>query len=149
MGIAGLPEMARGAAFATIAGMLIYPQVCAQEFVEFKMCRLDVAVLRILNQTISEGTIDAVVLMVSCQVSEKWNQGPSSAQIMTIVTATMNAHGDPTALAVELANDRKKSCIGTPPFKTRLTNRRDQGPNDHPTLSQLTRRLHAVLPSHR
>jgi hypothetical protein len=27
---------------------------------------------------------------------------------MTIVTATMNAHGDPTALAVELANDRKK-----------------------------------------
>ena len=34
MGIAGLPEMARGAAFATIAGMLIYPQVCAQEFVE-------------------------------------------------------------------------------------------------------------------
>jgi len=34
MGIAGLPEIARGAAFATIAGMLIYPQVCAQEFVE-------------------------------------------------------------------------------------------------------------------
>ena len=34
MGIAGLPEMARGAAFSTIAGMLIYPQVCAQEFVE-------------------------------------------------------------------------------------------------------------------
>ncbi len=34
MGIAGLPEMARGAAFATIAGMLIYPQVCAQEFTE-------------------------------------------------------------------------------------------------------------------
>ena len=34
MGIAGLPEMARGAAFASIAGMLIYPQVCAQEFVE-------------------------------------------------------------------------------------------------------------------
>jgi cell division protein FtsA len=34
MGIAGLPELARGAAFASIAGMLIYPQVCAQEFVE-------------------------------------------------------------------------------------------------------------------
>jgi cell division protein FtsA len=34
MGIAGLPEMARGAAFATICGMLIYPQVCAQEFAE-------------------------------------------------------------------------------------------------------------------
>ena len=29
MGIAGLPEMARSAAFATVAGMLIYPQVCA------------------------------------------------------------------------------------------------------------------------
>jgi cell division protein FtsA len=34
MGIAGLPEMARGAAFATVCGMLIYPQVCAQEFGE-------------------------------------------------------------------------------------------------------------------
>jgi cell division protein FtsA len=34
MGIAGLPEMARGAAFSAIAGMLIYPQVCAQEFTE-------------------------------------------------------------------------------------------------------------------
>ena len=34
MGISGLPEMARGAGFATVAGMLIYPQVCAQEFTE-------------------------------------------------------------------------------------------------------------------
>jgi cell division protein FtsA len=34
MGIAGLPDMAKGAAFATVAGMLIYPQVCAQEFTE-------------------------------------------------------------------------------------------------------------------
>ncbi|MEQ1770485.1 MAG: cell division protein FtsA [Devosia sp.] len=34
MGISGLPEMAKGPAFATVAGMLIYPQVCAQEFVE-------------------------------------------------------------------------------------------------------------------
>jgi cell division protein FtsA len=34
MGIAGLPEVARGAAFATICGMTIYPQVCAQEFAE-------------------------------------------------------------------------------------------------------------------
>ena len=34
MGIAGLPEMAKGAAFATVAGMLIYPQVCAQEYAE-------------------------------------------------------------------------------------------------------------------
>ncbi len=34
MGISGLPEMARGAGFATVAGMLVYPQVCAQEFAE-------------------------------------------------------------------------------------------------------------------
>jgi cell division protein FtsA len=34
MGISGLPAMAKGAAFATVAGMLIYPQVCAEEFVE-------------------------------------------------------------------------------------------------------------------
>jgi cell division protein FtsA len=34
VGISGLPEIARGAAFATVAGMLVYPQVCAQEFVE-------------------------------------------------------------------------------------------------------------------
>ena len=34
MGISGLPEMAKGAAFATMAGMLVYPQVCAQEYVE-------------------------------------------------------------------------------------------------------------------
>ena len=34
MGISGLPELARGAAFATVGGMLIYPQVCAREYVE-------------------------------------------------------------------------------------------------------------------
>jgi cell division protein FtsA len=34
MGIAGLPDMAKGAAFATVAGMLVYPQVCAGEFTE-------------------------------------------------------------------------------------------------------------------
>ncbi|MDB5540129.1 MAG: ftsA, partial [Devosia sp.] len=34
MGISGLPEMAKGPAFATVAGMLIYPQVCGQEYVE-------------------------------------------------------------------------------------------------------------------
>jgi cell division protein FtsA len=34
MGIAGLPDMAKGPAFATVAGMLIYPQVCAQEYAE-------------------------------------------------------------------------------------------------------------------
>ena len=39
MGISGLPEMAKGAAFATVAGMLIYPQVCAQEYVEPRTTR--------------------------------------------------------------------------------------------------------------
>ena len=34
MGISGLPDMAKGPAFATVAGMLIYPQVCAQEYAE-------------------------------------------------------------------------------------------------------------------
>ena len=34
MGIAGLPDMAKSAAFATVAGMLIYPQVCATEYAE-------------------------------------------------------------------------------------------------------------------
>jgi cell division protein FtsA len=40
MGIAGLPELAKGSAFATVAGMLIYPQVCAQEYSEPKSNRL-------------------------------------------------------------------------------------------------------------
>lgn len=34
MGISGLPEIARGAGFAAVAGMLLYPQVCGQEFSE-------------------------------------------------------------------------------------------------------------------
>ncbi len=34
MGIAGLPDMAKSAAFATVAGMLVYPQVCSQEYQE-------------------------------------------------------------------------------------------------------------------
>lgn len=40
MGISGLPEMAKGPAFACVAGMLIYPQVCAQEFSEPRAARL-------------------------------------------------------------------------------------------------------------
>jgi cell division protein FtsA len=40
MGIAGLPELAKGPGFATVAGMLIYPQVCAQEYSEPKSSRL-------------------------------------------------------------------------------------------------------------
>ncbi len=40
MGISGLPELARGPGFATVAGMLIYPQVCGQEFAEPRSNRL-------------------------------------------------------------------------------------------------------------
>jgi len=34
LGVSGLPEMAKGAAFSTVTGMLIYPQVCADEYVQ-------------------------------------------------------------------------------------------------------------------
>lgn len=34
MGIAGLPEIAKSASFATVSGMLVYPQICQHEFVE-------------------------------------------------------------------------------------------------------------------
>jgi cell division protein FtsA len=34
MGISGLPEMARSAGFATVAGMIVYPQICAREYIE-------------------------------------------------------------------------------------------------------------------
>lgn len=40
MGISGLPELARSAGFATVSGMLIYPQVCGQEFSEPRSHRL-------------------------------------------------------------------------------------------------------------
>ena len=34
MGIAGLPEMAKSAGFATVCGMVVYPQICSHEYVE-------------------------------------------------------------------------------------------------------------------
>lgn len=34
LGVAGLPQTAKGAAFSAAVGMLIYPQVCAREYVE-------------------------------------------------------------------------------------------------------------------
>jgi cell division protein FtsA len=39
MGIAALPEIAKSAAFSTVAGMLVYPQVCAQEYTEPRSSR--------------------------------------------------------------------------------------------------------------
>jgi cell division protein FtsA len=32
VGISNVPELAKGPAFAAVAGMLVYPQVCADEF---------------------------------------------------------------------------------------------------------------------
>ena len=34
LGVSGLPENARGATFSAVAGMLVYPQVCHQEYRE-------------------------------------------------------------------------------------------------------------------
>jgi cell division protein FtsA len=39
LGVSGLPDMAKGPAFATVTGMLIYPQVCAGEYSEPKAPR--------------------------------------------------------------------------------------------------------------
>ncbi len=39
MGVAGLPDIARGAAFSTVCGMLIYPQVCVREYAEPRRMR--------------------------------------------------------------------------------------------------------------
>jgi cell division protein FtsA len=39
MGIAGLPELAKGPAFAAVSGMMIYPQVCVGEFAEPRAAR--------------------------------------------------------------------------------------------------------------
>ncbi|WP_127142915.1 cell division protein FtsA [Pelagibacterium montanilacus] len=39
LGVSGLPEMAKGPAFSTVAGMLVYPQVCGTEYVEPRVPR--------------------------------------------------------------------------------------------------------------
>ena len=39
MGISGLPDMAKGAAFATVGGMMIYPQICSHEYIEPRASR--------------------------------------------------------------------------------------------------------------
>ncbi|VAW18867.1 Cell division protein FtsA [hydrothermal vent metagenome] len=36
LGVAGLPEQARGPGFSTVVGMLVYPQICQFEFAETK-----------------------------------------------------------------------------------------------------------------
>jgi len=49
------------------------------------------------------------VLMTSCQVSEKWNNGPVTAHATMIKVAATNANGDPVACATPCANWRKRS----------------------------------------
>jgi cell division protein FtsA len=39
LGVSGLPEMAKGAGFAAVCGMLVYPQVCGSEYVQPKAVR--------------------------------------------------------------------------------------------------------------
>lgn len=40
MGVAGLPDIAKGAAFSAATGMLVYPQVCGNEYAEPRTRRL-------------------------------------------------------------------------------------------------------------
>jgi cell division protein FtsA len=40
MGVAGLPDIAKGAAFSAATGMLVYPQVCGNEYAEPRARRL-------------------------------------------------------------------------------------------------------------
>ena len=39
LGISGLPDRAKGPGFATVAGMLVYPQVCGKEYVQPRAIR--------------------------------------------------------------------------------------------------------------
>src|SRR6185295_5352545 len=49
------------------------------------------------------------VLIISCQVSEKWNSGPLIAQRIKTTTADRNINGWPTSCAVLLANRLNQS----------------------------------------
>src|SRR5262245_58345545 len=56
-----------------------------------------------MRKTTRNVTIVVPVLMISCQVSEKWKYGPSTAQAMMTATARKNVYGRPTTWAVWLA----------------------------------------------
>lgn len=52
-----------------------------------------------------------LVLMTSCQVSEKWNSGPVQAQTSTAVRANTNAPPAPVSVETLAANLWKISFI--------------------------------------
>jgi len=50
-----------------------------------------------MMKTIKNVTIDVIVLMINCHVSEKPNAGPASDHNMTMITDVTNPDGLPTA----------------------------------------------------
>jgi hypothetical protein len=68
-----------------------------------------------IKKTIRKVTIVVPVLMISCQVSEKWNIGPLIAHPTMTITAMINAHDEPTICDVFDENFRNRSFIGQPP----------------------------------
>src|SRR5438045_3943898 len=64
-----------------------------------------------MRNTIRKVTMVVLVLMTSCQVSEKPNIGPVTAQARIMASATMKAHGEPTASATACEALRKNSFV--------------------------------------
>src|SRR5437868_14147870 len=57
-----------------------------------------------MTNTIKKVTIVVLVLMISCQLSEKPNMGPFNAQRTSTATAERNAHGLPVQPATRREN---------------------------------------------
>src|SRR5271155_4410197 len=64
-----------------------------------------------MTNTIRKVTMVVPVFMTSCQVSEKWNKGPVIPQTTIIITATANAHLDPSQPEAVAANFPNQSLI--------------------------------------
>src|SRR4051812_22726851 len=56
-----------------------------------------------IRKTMRNVTMVVPVLMMSCQVSEKWKAGPVIAHTTMIAIAPTNAHGEPTICEVRAA----------------------------------------------
>src|SRR5690606_15302458 len=67
-----------------------------------------------IRKTIRKVTIVVPVLMTSCQVSEKPNTGPVTAQVSTTARARRKAAGWPAQPAIRLAMRVKILSIGLP-----------------------------------
>src|SRR5688572_2357339 len=65
-----------------------------------------------MRNTIRKVTMVVPVLMTSCQVSEKWNTGPVTAQMTSTAAAMMKAHGLPTRVDTLWENLRNTSLTG-------------------------------------